>query len=69
MGSLGLAELGGLYGAIEFYIKAKDHNIKPLIGLEFGTEAGLITFIAKDIMGYGSGIRQPLPFIHRRETT
>ncbi|UCC79306.1 MAG: DNA polymerase III subunit alpha, partial [Candidatus Zixiibacteriota bacterium] len=54
MGALGLAELGGLYGAIEFYIKAKDHNIKPLIGLEFDTEAGKIIFITKDITGYGS---------------
>ena len=54
MGSLGLVELGGLYGAIEFYIKAKDYNIKPLIGLEFDTEVGKITFIAKDITGYGS---------------
>jgi DNA-directed DNA polymerase III PolC len=69
-GSLGLAELGGLYGAIEFYIKAKDHNIKPLIGLEFDAEAGKILFIAKNIAGYGSLSRlSTIEKLHQRSIT
>jgi len=70
MGSLGLAELGGLYGMIEFYIKAKEHNIKPLLGLEFDTEAGKIVFIAKDIMGYGNLCRlSTIEKLHERTIT
>ncbi len=54
MASLGLADLGGLYGAIQFYKKAKDYSIKPIVGVELETEAGRILFIAKSIVGYGN---------------
>ena len=54
MGSLGLADLGGLYGAVEFYHKSREYGIKPLIGLELATEAGRAVFIARDLRGYGS---------------
>lgn len=54
MGALGLADLGGLYGAIQFYKKSIEYNIKPIIGLELDTEAGTLLFIAKDIAGYGN---------------
>jgi DNA-directed DNA polymerase III PolC len=53
-GALGLADLGGLYGAIQFYIKASDYSIKPIIGVELETEAGTILFIAKSMIGYGN---------------
>ena len=70
MGSLGLAELAGLYGAIEFYIKAKEHNVKPLVGLELDTEAGKIVFIAKDISGYSSLCRlSTIEKLHERAIT
>ncbi|HBC47895.1 MAG TPA: hypothetical protein DCZ43_12675 [candidate division Zixibacteria bacterium] len=54
MASLGLADLGGLYGAIQFYKKAKDYSIKPIVGVELETEAGRVLFIAKSIVGYGN---------------
>jgi DNA-directed DNA polymerase III PolC len=54
MASLGLADLGGLYGAIQFYVKAREYNIKPIIGVELETAAGPILFIAKNIVGYGN---------------
>jgi len=53
-GALGLADLGGLYGAIQFFLKAKEYNIKPIVGVELQTEAGTILFIAKNLHGYGN---------------
>ncbi len=54
IGALGLADLGGLYGAVQFYQSAKEHSIKPLIGMEITTEAGTILFFAVNFDGYGS---------------
>jgi DNA-directed DNA polymerase III PolC len=53
-GAMGLADLGGLYGAIDFYTKAADYSLKPLIGLEVVTEAGQILFFAMNLTGYGN---------------
>jgi DNA-directed DNA polymerase III PolC len=54
MGTLGLADLGGLYGAVQFVMKAREFDIKPILGVELETEAGTILFIAKDFAGYGN---------------
>ena len=54
MAAIGLADLGGLYGVIQFYMKAKEYSIKPIVGVELDTEAGRILFIAKSIAGYGN---------------
>lgn len=35
MPALGLTDHGTMYGAIEFYKKAKERNIKPIVGVEF----------------------------------
>lgn len=69
-GALGLADLGGLYGAIEFNRKAKEHNIKPIFGLEFETEIGRMIFLAKDLAGYGNLCRlSTIEKLHEREIT
>jgi len=34
MDSVAITDHGGLYGAISFYKKAKEKNIKPIIGVE-----------------------------------
>ncbi len=54
MGAVGIADLGGLYGMIEFYCKAREYNIKPVIGLEMETEAGRLMFLTRDFRGYGN---------------
>jgi DNA-directed DNA polymerase III PolC len=54
MGALGLADLSGLYGAIQFLIKAKEYNIKPILGVDLKTELGTILFFARDFAGYGN---------------
>lgn len=66
MNSLALTDHGNLHGALEFYIKAKDKGINPIIGLEayvapgsrFQKDAGAIkdasfhlTLLAKDRTG------------------
>jgi len=40
MDSLAITDHGVLYGAIEFYIKAKEKGIKPIIGCEFYLTTG-----------------------------
>jgi len=40
MDSLAITDHGVLYGAIEFYVKAKERGIKPIIGCEFYVTAG-----------------------------
>ena len=35
MSSLALTDSGNLYGAIEFYKECKEHDIKPIIGVDF----------------------------------
>ncbi|MHC4479335.1 MAG: DNA polymerase III subunit alpha, partial [Planctomycetota bacterium] len=54
IGALGLAELGGLHGAIQFYQRALEYSVKPLIGVEIETEAGRILFFAVNFDGYGN---------------
>ncbi|MEE9554224.1 MAG: PHP domain-containing protein, partial [candidate division Zixibacteria bacterium] len=54
IGALGLAELGGMYGTIQFYQKALEYSIKPLIGMEIETEAGKILFFSINFDGYGN---------------
>ncbi len=54
MGAVGIADIGGLYGTIQFYCKAQEYNIKPIIGLEMETEAGKLMFLARDFRGYGN---------------
>lgn len=41
-----------MYGAMEFYIKCKKNNIKPIIGLEIGEENNKKILIAKNFKGY-----------------
>jgi DNA polymerase-3 subunit alpha len=41
-----------MYGAIEFYNKAVENNLKPIIGLEIIYEGNKIILIALDHMGY-----------------
>jgi len=54
LGALGLADLGGLYGAVQFVVKAREFNIKPILGVELDTEAGAVLFSARDFAGYGN---------------
>ena len=35
MDSVAITDHGAMYGALEFYLKAKDKNIKPIVGCEF----------------------------------
>lgn len=41
-----------LYGSIEFYLKCKNNNIKPLIGLEIKIEDHTVYLYAKNYIGY-----------------
>ncbi len=68
MGALALTDHGNLFGAIDFYISAKDKGIKPLIGCELYLSEGSrlekqgrsdegrsifhLGLLAKDIEGY-----------------
>jgi len=66
MDSVAITDHGGLYGAISFYKKAKEKNIKPIIGVElyFSPTSRLdkkgkedrenyhILLLAKDFKGY-----------------
>jgi len=50
---LALTDHNGLYGAIEFYEKAKEYNIKPLIGAEITLpDKTNLVFLVKDQTGY-----------------
>ncbi len=67
IGALGLAESGGLYGTIRFYQKALEYSIKPLIGLEINTEAGIILLFAVNFDGYGNLCRlSTIEKLHQR---
>lgn len=71
MDALALTDSGNLYGAIEFYKKAKDAGIKPIIGVDFylaarsrhDKEAGIdakryrLVLLAKDYVGYQNLIK------------
>lgn len=52
--TIGLTDTDGLYGAVEFYNKALEKGLKPLIGCEIETQIGRCVFLAKDLTGYGS---------------
>ncbi|MDW8329411.1 MAG: DNA polymerase III subunit alpha [Candidatus Bipolaricaulota bacterium] len=66
MPALALTDHGNLCGAIEFYKKAKEHNIKPIVGCEFylapksrhtkakeeGTKYYHLTVLARNERGY-----------------
>lgn len=63
MDSIALTDYYGMYGAIEFYQKAKKYTIKPIIGVEIGfvpdyvaamhqKETGMITLLAETTTGY-----------------
>ncbi|NMA50893.1 MAG: DNA polymerase III subunit alpha [Mollicutes bacterium] len=41
-----------LYGSIEFYLKCKNNNIKPLIGMEIKIEDHTVYLYAKNYIGY-----------------
>ncbi len=52
--SVGLVDINGLYGAVEFYSRAIERGIKPIFGCELETEAGLCVFLARNMIGYGN---------------
>jgi len=52
--AIGLADINGLYGAVEFYTKAIEYGIKPIIGCEIETEAGRGFYLSKNMTGYGN---------------
>jgi DNA-directed DNA polymerase III PolC len=53
MKALALTDHNGLYGAIEFYKKAKEYNIKPLIGAEITLPDDTnLVLLVKDQTGY-----------------
>ena len=41
-----------MYGCIEFYDKAKAHNLTPIIGLEFEYQNATLVAYAKNYNGY-----------------
>ena len=53
MTALALTDHNGLYGAVEFYQKAKEYGIKPIIGAEltFDEKYNLV-FLVKNDTGY-----------------
>ena len=64
MKSLAITDHGGLYGAVDFYRKAKKSGVKPIIGCEMYVATGSrfdrnpldkihhLTVLAKDAVGY-----------------
>src|SRR5437868_14311751 len=66
MDSLALTDHGALHGVVEFYNRCRDHDIKPIIGMEayvaprsMHDKAGRgdadyyhLTLLAKDFQGY-----------------
>ncbi|MBN2425419.1 MAG: DNA polymerase III subunit alpha [Calditrichaceae bacterium] len=53
MKALALTDHNGLYGAVEFYQKAREYDIKPIIGSELTLEDGFnIVVLIKDTGGY-----------------
>ncbi|MCF1349094.1 DNA polymerase III subunit alpha [Ureaplasma urealyticum] len=47
-----LTDLNNMYGCIEFYDKAKAHNLIPIIGLEFEYQNTTLVAYAKNYNGY-----------------
>ncbi len=55
LNSLTLTDTNGMYGLIEFYKKAKELNIKPILGsliTDANSKNGYAIFLAKNIEGY-----------------
>ncbi|MFN3695793.1 MAG: PHP domain-containing protein, partial [Ignavibacterium sp.] len=55
LNSLALTDNNGMYGLIEFYKKAKELNIKPILGsliTDANSKNGYAIFLAKNIEGY-----------------
>jgi len=52
--SIGLVDINGLYGAVEFFNRTKEKGIKPIFGCELETEIGLCIFLARNMIGYGN---------------
>ena len=66
--AIGLTDTNGLYGAVEFYCKAVEYGLKPIIGCELETEIGCCLFLAKDITGYGNLCRlSTIKMFHQRQ--
>ena len=65
--ALGLTDIDGLYGAVQFYGKAKEKGIKPIIGCELETEIGACVFYAMNMAGYGNLCRlSTIKMLHER---
>jgi len=53
MKALALTDHNGLYGAVEFYQKAREYNVKPIIGSEITFSNGFkLILLAKNDTGY-----------------
>ncbi len=52
--TIGLTDIDGLYGAVEFHDKALEKGLKPIVGCEIETQVGRCIFLAKDLTGYSS---------------
>lgn len=52
--ALALTDSGGLYGIVEFFKRAGQNQLKPVIGCELLTEIGLCVFLAKNMTGYSN---------------
>jgi error-prone DNA polymerase len=54
IGSLGLCDRNGLYGAVELMAAARRAGIRPVVGVELGTvDSGRIRLLARGLRGYG----------------
>ena len=54
---LGLIDKDVMFGCMEFYNACKKNNIKPIIGVEFELNNGIVCLIAKDNEGYLSLVK------------
>ncbi len=52
MSALALTDHNGLYGAVEFYQRAIEHNIRPIIGAEISLAEDRLILLVKDATGY-----------------
>ncbi|MCP4582664.1 MAG: DNA polymerase III subunit alpha [candidate division Zixibacteria bacterium] len=66
--TVGLTDIDGLYGAVEFYKLAISRGIRPILGCELETEIGRCVFLAKNMTGYGNLCRlSTIRTVHRRQ--
>lgn len=55
MGSLAITDHNGLYGAVNFWLAAKERGIKPIIGTELTLDRGFhLVLLTKNLRGYNS---------------